>query len=79
MSRTDPLIWRAEGGKIRFFLDFLTGFNAIFHGILAIHQKLVQIQRLVGNFQVYHLPHLLGVVEVEYLFGAIIGCLDVVK
>ena len=56
-----------------------TCFDLVLEGVLAVHQQLVQVERLLGDGEVDHLLELLGVVEVEYLGGPVVLDGDVVQ
>ena len=56
-----------------------TCFDLVLEGVLAVHEQLVQVERLLGDGEVDHLLELLGVVEVEYLGGPVVLDGDVVQ
>ncbi len=57
----------------------LTSLDLVLHGVLAVDQKLVQVQRFVRQLQVDHLLHLVGMVEVQDLVAPVVGLGDVVQ
>ena len=57
----------------------LTGLDLVLQGVLAIDQKLVQVQRLVRDVQVQHFLHLVRVMEIQNLLSSVVALGHVVE
>ena len=56
-----------------------TCLDLVLESVLAVHQKLVQVERLVRDGEVYHLLELVRTVEVEDLGRPVILDRDVIQ